>query len=319
MTRSLRLLLALLLLPASALAVDFNPSCYAPSGHEIFASAFQRYVTAKHGDGIMSRTKYDPTAVALGYKYTTGNGWETGVAFSYEQGNAKHDLSWAGDDYRFKVRDRTYGFSLFGTYTAPTGWYTKGTAFVGFADQKLKSGSDSLGGHYTSDGSRSSTRFGAGLEFGKIYNFGDGFRVTPHAGFDYAYAPRDRIHYRDSGVPMTLDVASQNFYEIPLGVGLAKDFVTHDWVITPSVDLTLVSSLGNIKDENMNYRAGFASNVGPDAWKVYGVGADHWGGRATAGIKAVKSDRFDVGVNYTYEGRKKYNDHRLAAVLGLKF
>lgn len=321
MTNSLRVLLALFVFSAPAMAVDFDPTCYTTTNHQVFTSVFQRYVTAKHGDGLSTKTKYDPTAVALGYKYTTGNGWETGLTFSYETGNAKHDLRMTGADYRFKVRDRTYGFTLFGVYTAPTGWYTKGSAFVGFANQKLKNGHDSLGGRYRSAGSRSSTRFGASVEFGKIYDFGDGFRVTPHVGFDYAHAPKDRIRVHDyvnnSGSRLITD--SQNFYEIPLGVGVAKDFVAADWVVTPSVDATLVSSFGNIKDENMNYRTGFASNVGSNSWKVYGVGADHWGGRVTAGIKAMKSDRFDVGLNYTYEGRKKYNDHRLAAVLGLKF
>lgn len=321
MTNSLRVLLAALLLSAPAMAVDFDPTCYTTTNHQVFTSVLQRYVTAKHSDGRMSKTKYDPTAVALGYKYTTGNGWESGITFSYEQGNAKRDGRWSGDDYRFKVRDRTYGFTLFGTYTDPTGWYTKGSAFVGFANQKLKNGNDSLGGRYRSDGSRSSTRFGASVELGKIYDFGDGFRVTPHVGFDYAHAPKDRIRVHDyvGGGRYHLNTDSQNFYEIPLGVGIAKDFVTYDWVVTPSLDVTMVSSFGNIKDENMNYRAGFASNVGLNNWKVYGVGADHWGGRVTAGVKAIKSDRFDVGLNYTYEGRKKYNDHRLAAVLGLKF
>lgn len=114
---------------------------------------------------------------------------------------------------------------------------------------------------------------------------------------------------------------NQNFYEIPLGVTFAKDFAVCDWVITPSVDLTLVTSVGHIKNRNMNGRAGFASLTGSDgsAWKVYGIGAENWGGRATAGVKAVKSERFDLDFNYTYEGRKKYYDHRLTASVGWSF
>lgn len=314
---------ALLLLCAVAPAVDFNSACYTNSNHEVFVSGFQRFATLKSGDGNISRTKYNPTAGAVGYQYSTPQ-WSAGLSMSFENGDAKHRFRDGADQAYFKVRDRTLGFTLFGTYTAPTkSWYAKGALFTGFSSQKAKNGYYNIAGaagRYGDDGSDDTTRFGASIELGKLYEFGDGFRLTPHVGFDYAHAPGDEIKFRDltAGGSRYLTARSQNFYEVPLGVTLARDFTFCDWVLTPSVDLTLVSSFGNISADNMNYRTGFASNSGRD-WKVYGVGADHWGGRITAGVRAVKSERFDLDLNYAYEGRKDYNDHRITAAFGIKF
>lgn len=310
---------ALLLLSTSVYAVDFNASCYGLSSHSVFVSGFQRFVSLRHRDGLARTARYNPAAAALGYRYANGNGWEAGVSLSYEQGNAKYAYRWS--DTHLKVRDATLGVGVFGKYTGPTGTYVQGSGFVGFANQKVRRGTDLANAHFRSDGSNNATRFAASLELGKNFELGDGLRMTPHVGFDFAHAPTDRLRLYDSSTASgsKWKTDHENFYEVPVGVGVAKDFAAGDWIVTPSLDLTLVSSLGHIKDENMNYRTGFAANVGPGNWKVYGIGGGHWGGRVTAGVKAIKSERFDVGFNYTYEGRKRYNDHRLAAVFGLKF
>lgn len=315
MRKTLYAVLAAFLVTVTAQAVDFNTrACLNPQS-EVFFAGMQRFVTmknSKHDGERFSKTKYKPTSLAMGYQYQTEQ-LTAGIAMSYEIGKIKY----YDDDEFTKIRDRMFGFTLFGEYRFGCGYYAKGSAFVGFASQKLKSGYDGAD-KYTGNGSASSTRFGASLEFGKRFDFGNGFLVTPHVGFDYSYLPNKDIPYRDAGVPEESPWPSQNFYEFPIGVTLAKDYQCGDWVFTPSVDLTLVTSVGGIKNRNMNGRPGFASYNGSE-WKVYGIGAGHWGGRATAGIKAVKAGRFDVDFKYAYEGRKKYNDHRLSASVGLAF
>lgn len=317
--------LATFFLAAAAMAVDYNFNQSTPYPNGFFTSAFQRWATAKNDDGATGKTRYTGTATAFGYQRSTDQ-LTAGLAVSYEWGKSKNDWSrpnGAGYNY-FRTRDRTLGFTLFGEYRAPVGgWYTQGQAFLGFVNQKVRDGhySDGVNRVGTPGGSRRNSEvWGASLEFGKRYDFGDSFRLTPHVGFDYAHtagksfttgytAAGDAINYRNR---------SQNYYEIPLGVTFAKDWCFTDWVVTPSVDLTLVSAFGGMDHKNTNFNTGYASYNGSQ-WKVYGVGADHWGGRVTAGIKAVKAQRFDVDLYYGYEGRKDYNDHRLTAAFGVSF
>lgn len=319
--------LAAFLFAAAAMAVDYNVNQSPSYPNGFFTSAFQRWTTLKNSDGAIGKTRYSGTATAFGYQRSTDQ-LTGGLAVSYEWGSSKNDWNdpnGPGTYNHFRTRDRTLGFTLFGEYRAPVGgWYGQGQAFLGFVNQKIRDGHyvDTGGRYGTPGGSkRNSEVFGASLEFGKRYEFGDNFRLTPHIGFDYAHTAGKSFttgHVNAAGTPLTYRNRGQDYYEIPLGVTFAKDLCFNDWVFTPSVDLTFVSAFGGIDHRNTNFNTGFASYNGRQ-WKVYGVGADHWGGRVTAGMKAIKAQRFDVDLYYGYEGRKSYNDHRLTAAFGVSF
>ncbi|MCC8179956.1 MAG: autotransporter outer membrane beta-barrel domain-containing protein [Planctomycetes bacterium] len=296
----------------AAMAVDFNSQCYQNTNHEIFVSGLKRFTTLKNSDGVYNKTKYSPAAGSVGYRYSTPQ-WSAGLAFSYEGGQSKNYF----EDGHIRISDDTLGVTLFGRYTAPTGWYASSALFIGFNRIKTRGG-QVTGFRLSSDGSEDHTYFGASVELGRRFEFGDCFRFTPHVGIDYSYAPATAVNYYIAGISDGNTMSDQNFFEIPVGVAFAKDIVTCDWVITPSLDLTMVSSIGGMGQDSYNFRSGSASYDGSQ-WRVYGVGADHWGARVTAGIKAVKSERFDMGINYTYEGRKDFDDHRIMAGLGFTF
>ncbi len=312
--------MAILLAANMCSAVDFDTSaCVTPKSH-IFVSGLQRYVYMKDGaNNRWAQTNYQPTAVAVGYEWTMSDRWSVGLSGSFEQGNVQHyGYGPIGYDY-MKTRERTWGVTLFGGYKGDAGFYAKGSGFLGCTYEKLKQGY--LDPFALSAGdSDSSRRWAASIEFGKVFENCAGFAITPHVGFDYSYVPATELNVVVPGVgPSQLPSLSQNFYEVPVGVTFAKNFLVGcDWVLTPSLDLTFISSIGNMKDSNHNGRPGFASRTGSE-WKVYGIGAGHWGGRVTAGFKAVKMERFDVDVNYGFEGRKDYHDHRITASIGFKF
>ncbi|MCC8189316.1 MAG: autotransporter outer membrane beta-barrel domain-containing protein [Planctomycetes bacterium] len=313
------MLLLCFILPGLASAVDFTSSAYLTPQSEIFVSGMQRFVTMKNkkNDSVdrFEKTKFSPTAVALGYKFGNDT-WTAGLSASYEVGNLKY-YNYGFDEFA-KIRDETWGFTLFGEYRFCDGWYVNGSTMVGLASQKVKGGYVGTDA-YGSRGKANSTRYAASLEVGKRLDLGNSFVITPHAGFDYAHIPGKDIPYTVGGFADDSPWESQNYYEIPVGVAFAKTYAAGcDWFITPSLDLTFVSSLGNMKERSMNNRPGFASRTGSE-WKVYGIGASHWGGRVTAGVQAIKANRFDLGVNYAYEGRKKYHDHRITADVGLAF
>ncbi|MDR2390987.1 MAG: autotransporter outer membrane beta-barrel domain-containing protein [Planctomycetota bacterium] len=293
----------------SVRAVDFDSRAWTGPGISVFVSGAQRGARTKNGG---DETRFNPYAVALGFERAT-LGWSSGFSMSYETGHLKY----ASPGEYARILDRTLGFTLFGTRHFGDGFYGRGSIFLGFASQKLKGGYDGAGLR-TANGQDRSIRLGAGLEFGKIYEIGSGLRFTPHAGFDYSLVPGSDISYKRAGDSGSLAWPHQNRYEIPLGLTLAKDFFLGEWIFTPSVDATLISAVGHIKDVNRSARPGFMSHTG-SGWKTYGVGAGHWGGRLTAGVTMAKSRRFDLDLNYMYERHKNYRDHRVAVSAGVLF
>lgn len=309
-----------------AWSVDFYQGAFSGGNSEFVASYYQRFVTAKNRHSSFDKVKSNPAAGGIAYQYHNGDQWTAGLSISYEQGDIKaYSSDWNAVGYRDiynKLTNRNLGFTVFGKMNLFDGWYVKGSGHLGFNWLKLKhndwtqysaaGGYLGQGGDYYGRGNRSSTQFGLSLEGGKAFVVGDGFIITPHAGIDYSYTPKARIKVWDAatGFDNTLSIAHQNYFELPIGVMASKDFCAGDWTITPSVDLTVVPAVGNIKSDNMNYRTGFASFTGSD-WKAYGVGGDHWGGRVSAGVKADMSKRAGMELKYAYEGRRKYDDHRL--------
>ncbi len=309
MTRQAAFLMGAIVLAASvASGADFYADCLQEPSSTIFVSGFQRFARLKNGDGYV-RTRYNPTAGALGYVYRTGP-WYAGASFSYEQGDRKYDFV---GGQSAKIRSYNPGFTLFGGWTNPEGWYAKGSAFLGFNSLKSRSIYDGTAGQPYSGSSEHNLQFGASIEAGKAFDIGNSLVLKPHAGFDYARSPSEWYTY--GGVPGVFGSGAQNFYEIPIGVSLSRTFNCGNWAVTPEVDVTLVNSLGGM---NENYFPGFASRTA-DEWKVYGIGGDHIGGRVRAGVNAKLNNRTTMGLDYTFEGRKDYQDHRISAMLGWSF
>lgn len=293
--------LAAMLCCAAALGIDFSNRAYeCPTSSTVFVSAFQRFASLKNSDS--THTRYNPTAGAVGYIHRQGM-WEAGAAVSYEHGTRKYDES----NGSYRVRSNTPGVSLFGTVNAMNGWYVDASTFLGFGHYKPKDLSGFGGGD-----SLNKTVFALGGEVGKNFELGSGFLVTPHVGVDYAYTPTER--HRWAGARR--DVDSQSYWEIPLGVSFSKTLNCGAWVVTPKVDLTLVNSIGGM--DTINRQPGFAYRTNK-GWRVAGIGGDHIGGRFTGGVAAKLNQRTEVGLDYTYEVRKSYNDHRLMAAFGWSF
>lgn len=300
-------LFCLVLLSSVGFGVDFSSAAYdcAPN-HSVFVTGFQRFARLKNDDGVAS-TRYNPTAGALGYLYNQ-NSWYAGGALSYEHGTRKYDL-W-NSDVDYKVRSNMPGMSLFGGFETPDGWYLDTAAYMGFGDYKAK---DVRGVGLTGNGNKfHENAYAASIEGGKQFNLGS-FLLTPHVGIDYAYTEGESHIF---GANARRNVDSQNYLEIPLGVSFSKVFDYNNWSIMPKVDLTMVNSIGDM--DTMNDQPGFTYRTAK-SWKVAGVGGDNIGGRITAGVAAKVNDRTTMGLDYTYEGRKDYNDHRISAMIGLSF
>lgn len=314
------LALAFALLFGVAQAVEFSSQAFAQPGWTAFAAFQQRYARLKHGSSDITRNKYTSSTEAVGMAYTRGP-WTAGVALSYEYGTNKYDVSHSAPsiDGNAKFRDQVFGVNLFGTYRMMNDWYASGNVFTGFSRSKPKYVYTYVPGgvnSFTSMDTEKDTVFGSSLEVGKYFNLNEGFFVKPFVGFDYAHIPGREYHFMEGGTAATMNSESQNFYEVPIGVGIGKSFHSGSWVITPNVDVAFINSIG--KMDNKNYYAGFSSYDG-QKWRTYGVAGSHYGGRISAGLDAQLNQKYDVGIDYTYEGRRDYNDHRISAMFGITF
>lgn len=310
-----------LLLFGSAQAANFDAGAYCVPNSMISTSIQQRFVHLDN-DSSDFRNKNQSTAEALAYTYYAGP-LTVGAAISYEYGTSKYDIyNQSGTTFngKGKFRDQTVGVNLFGTYRTPSEIYGSGSLFLGYNNTKPKYlySYNNDGSHNDFGGlsSENQTRFASSLEFGKVFEVGQAFKVTPHVGLDYAYIPGSSYDYTRNGQYNNLSTRSQNFFEIPIGVGVSKSFDYGSWVLTPSVDVAFINSVGPM--DSTNVYPGFSTYNGTD-WKTYGISGGHYGGRVKAGIDAKIHQRYDVGVDYTYEGRKDSNDHRLSAMFGVSF
>lgn len=288
------------------LAYDCEPLC----SFTVFGSAMQRWASLKNDAGIVD-TRFNPTAGGVGLVYKQGD-WRVGASFSYEAGTRKYSAPIGS----MRVDSDMPGITLFGGYETPTGWYADASGFAGFG--RFEGQNYSQWGRYYGNSDRiHNTVFAAGLEGGKKFDLG-GYTLTPHVGVDYSYTPEERYTFGGPlGPTMAMaPVAGQSYWEIPVGVSFGKTFLFGNWAITPKVDATLVNAVGH--NDNMNTSPGFAY-LTDKGWKVGGIGGDHFGARLSAGVKAMLNQRTEMGLDYTYEGRSNYNDHRLSAVVGWSF
>lgn len=304
-------LIAVCAFASASYGVDFNRRAYScPYTNDVFVSILQRIGRGKKDyDQGDSRTRYNPTSFSVGYVHDVER-WYAGASFNYETGSRK--LTAVGDN-KLKISTSMPGIALFGGITDGYGAYVDASMFFGFASFKgkdLRLNGVNIPGSDTDH----KTMFALGLEAGKRFDFGHfgGLGLTPHVGIDYAYAPTER--YRTGGLTGSID--SQSYFEIPFGVTISKDFVFGGLNVTPKLDLTVVTSLG--KMDPYNEHPGFAYRTAK-GWKVAGISAGRIGGRITAGVDSRLSDRMKVGFDYAFEGRSRYQDHRLSANFAFSF
>ena len=120
-----------------------------------------------------------------------------------------------------------------------------------------------------------------------------GMDVTPHAGLRYSMIDMDDY----STAYSQNDSDSINIFSLPVGVTIAKEYVTDTWTVKPSFDLTLT---GNFGDDEVDATAkwnGF-SNL---STTVKSEIMDNFTYGAAVGVSAT-SGNFGLGLGINYTG-----------------
>ena len=119
-----------------------------------------------------------------------------------------------------------------------------------------------------------------------------GMDVTPHAGLRYSMIDMDDY----STAYSQNDSDSINIFSIPVGVTIAKEYVTDTWTVKPSFDLTLT---GNFGDDEVDATAKWNgySNL---STTVKSEIMDNFTYGAAVGVSATSGNfGLGLGVNYT--------------------
>ena len=119
-----------------------------------------------------------------------------------------------------------------------------------------------------------------------------GMDVTPHAGLRYSMIDMDDY----STAYSQNDSDSLNIFSVPVGVTIAKEYVTDTWTVKPSFDLTLTGNFGDDEAESTAKWNGF-SNL---STTVKSEIMDNFTYGAAVGVSATSGNfGLGLGVNYT--------------------
>lgn len=278
--------------------------------HTFFLSSQQRFTQFRHWGDNRTR-KYNPTAISFGYAYSKNN-WHVGGALSFESGKDKMDFA--------NSKNKVYGMTLFGGLNFESGWELKFTGFTARASSKEIVKDSAVfplppPPNVLSTSKENVYAFGASIDLGKSISVWNGVTIRPHIGIDYsATTSIKHKHYLSGyGLALLVNRRRDHFIEVPAGISVRKDFCFDDFVLSPVFDASLIHAR-----KSRHGSPGFASFNGRE-WKTYAVDGGDIGGRFNFALKGRYRQNVDFGVDYTFEVRNDYTDHRLSASFGVKF
>ena len=225
----------------------------------------------------------DLYGAAIGADFEVAPGFRVGGVFNVGSGDTEGNGAAAGSKDDFKY----YGFGLFAGYSVGA-FSIVGDINYTMVDNDLELNFASIGKYSTS---LDSTNLNVGVGAQYAMELG-GLAVVPHAGVRYMRVEADDYSVTGVGSYAGSDVS---VVAIPVGVTVAKAFVSDNFTVKPLFDLTLTSNLGDDELEGQFNWDGVNLET-----KVATEILDNFSYGATAGV-AMETGNFAAafGVNYT--------------------
>ena len=246
---------------------------------------------------IHSDSSYD--GITVGYDFNKTGDIQTGVAFSYFDG----DGNGLGVNNDFDM----WGLNIYGNMQQGDMNY--------IADLGFSQGSNDLTGYVngknmTAD--RDLSVISAGIRAEKLYTQGN-TQIVPYAGLRYMNINSDDYTtYYDGKAAFRNSGETQNVWTLPIGVSLRNETVTNSgWRVTPQADLAYVWAFGDT-DSDLTVNAG--SGVSVLNYDIMDSGS--WIG--SVGIEAAK-DNLSFGIGYSYQKGSNEQDNKWFANINYSF
>ena len=246
---------------------------------------------------LNSESSYD--GVTVGYDLAKHGNMQTGIAFSYVDG----DGNGLGVDNDFDM----WGLNIYGNIKQDD------VNFI--ADLGYSKGNHDLSGTIngkamTAD--RDLSVLSAGIRAEKLYINGN-TQIVPYAGLRYmSIDSDDYTTYYGGKAAFENSADTQNVWTMPIGVSLRNETATASgWRITPQVDLAYVWAFGDT-DNDVTVNAGSGASV--LNYDVMDSGS--WVG--SLAVEAAKDD-WSFGVGYSYQKGSDAQDNKWFANVNYSF
>ena len=287
---------------SSALASAYMNSNLA---NRLWVSPFYVYQDMSKKDGYAAYD-YKAWGASLGYDRAFGQ-FTAGVAFTYSRGD--YDEKDMHDDNTVD----NYGVSAYiNYYSACSGFWAGLNGGYNYGDNEMKQ-FESINNGWVNGDSHTNT-YWLGGNVGYDFKISENWMLTPSTGLYWSESKSSA--YTTSGV-LSMNVGKIKNKALLLPVDLAATYTTRLDECS-----TLQFKVGggysyNFKNDgaegDMRYNYAGALPI-----VIQGVKPGRHGWNATAGIKYTRN-RFDVGLDYRYDGKKKFDGHRVSATFGVSF
>lgn len=241
---------------------------------------------------------YNPTSIAIGYDNDfIPQKLNLGIAFGYATGEAKT----SSGDVRSTNDINEYLLSLYGKYK-PSKLYISGSIGGG-----LMTNDTNFASHTGNATSQYDTKvLFANGEIG--YDVGRGnLVVEPYLGAEYTKVMTDSHTEKGTGA-RHFGAMDWDVFETPLGLRIAKDIYSKNYIFTPMIDVAYAHNFG---DKGSSNKAYFVGNAG-DSWKVLGSSEKRDSMRGNLNFKINNLTLpFSVNVGYGADYRTDYTDQQV--------
>lgn len=273
--------------------------------NRVWVSPFYVYQDMEKKDGYAAYS-YKAYGGSLGYDRVFGP-VTVGAAFTYSRGD--YDEKGITDDTTID----NYGGSGYATYYSVCSGFWAGIAGgYNYGKNDLKS-FDAIANDWQVGKNHTNT-YWAGGNLGYDFNLGPNWILTPSAGLFWSDSKSSS--YNSTG-PYDMIVGKIKNKSLLMPLDLSATYTAH---IDECSSVSVKVSGGynyNIKNDgaegSMRYNYAGSGSV-----FIQGVKPGRHGWNAGAGVKYTRNN-IDVGVDYRYDGKKKYQGHRVSATIGVSF
>ncbi len=272
--------------------------------NRIWASPFYTYQDQKNKDGYAGY-KYKAWGVSVGYDRFIGESFAVGGAFTFSKGD--YEARGANDDNDIY----NYGFSLYGQYyNVCNGFFATLAGGYNYGDNDWSVGTTH--GRVDSDNHTNSWWIGGNIGWDFMVN--ENFTLTPTIGLFWNQA--ENSSYSTSGAIV------QNYSKVKQKSFMMPVDLTATWRHQIDECSSVAFKVGggyayNFKRDRADGSFTYAG-LGGNPIFFQGVRPERHSWNATAGITYTVRN-VDFGIDYRYDGMKKFQAHRVAATVGLSF
>lgn len=280
----------------------------APAANRVWGGGFGNWTRQDARDNMYGYD-YDAVGAVLGYDRYFGNLFSAGLAAAYTDGKTKIDpLLTSGD-----TEAATFG--LYGEYRHESGVFLKAGAGYGHGWNDYDTAMV-VGG--SKSGSFDTNLFYADLSAGYAFGLPHGMTLRPSAGLEYGHFRSDSWRETAEGdgiIAGRFAATRENTLDIPVSIAFGKLWETgRDGFVHLEGRAAWVRAT---RDNRAKINTGFAGTAA--RLPVYGIdtGKNAW--RLGAALECRLNERFDLGVEYECELRRKYQNHALSISVGIGF